>query len=49
MMSYECWAYKNGEPWKMVHVSANTKAEAESLAWAKFRAIGIEPDSVRCK
>lgn len=49
MLSYECWAYKNGAPWKMIYVSANNKSEAEQLAWAKFRTMGIEPDSVRCK
>jgi hypothetical protein len=48
-MSYECWAYKNGKPWKMVRVNASNKSEAEALAWAKFRSMGIEPDSVNCK
>lgn len=48
-MSYECWAYKNGKPHKMVHVTASNKSEAEQLAWAKFRSIGIEPESVNCK
>ncbi len=48
-MSYECWAYKNGKPYKMVHVSANNKSEAEALAWEKFRSLGIEPESVNCK
>jgi hypothetical protein len=48
-MSYECWAYKNGSPDKMVHVTASNSAEAENLAWAKFRNMGIEPESVRCK
>lgn len=48
-MSYECWAYKNDKPWKMVHVLANNSEEAENLAWAKFRELGIEPDFVKCK
>jgi hypothetical protein len=48
-MSYECWAYKNGKPWKMVHVTANSINEAESLAWSKFRAMGIEPETVNIK
>jgi hypothetical protein len=48
-MSYECWAYKDGKPWKMVHVSANSKREAEPIAWEKFRNLGIEPDYVNCK
>ncbi len=33
MMSYECWAYINGKPEKMVKVTASSKDEAESLAW----------------
>ncbi len=48
-MSYECWAYKNGKPYKMIRVSANSKSEAEMLAWEKFRSMGIEPESVNCK
>ncbi|MDP8170103.1 hypothetical protein QJU96_02215 [Pasteurella skyensis] len=48
-MSYECWAYKNGSPYKMVHVVASSKSEAEQLAWAKFRSMGIEPEFVNCK
>lgn len=48
-MSYECWAYKNGKPDKMVHVTAENKSEAEMLAWVKFRELGIQPDSVKCK
>lgn len=48
-MSYECWAYKDGKPFKMVYVTASSKSEAESLAWQKFRNLGIEPESVNCK
>ena len=49
-MSYECWAYKNGSPWKMVHVSANNKSDAISKAWDKFKnIIKITPQSVNCK
>jgi len=47
--TYECWAYKNGKPDKMVKVSANDKDEAAMLAWEKFRTIGINPDSVNVK
>ncbi len=48
-MKYECWAYKNGKPHKMVYVTAENKSEAEALAWEKFRNLGIEPESVNCK
>lgn len=48
-MQYECWAYKDGKPWKMVHVVANSKSEAETMAWDKFRALGISPERVTCK
>ena len=48
-MKYECWAYKNGKPDKMVYVVADNKGEAETLAWEKFRKLGIEPESVNCK
>ena len=48
-MSYECWAYKNGKPDKMVHVVANNKSEAKALAWEKFRDLGIKPERVTCK
>ena len=48
-MSYECWAYKNGKPWKMIYVNANNRSEAEALAWQKFRSLGIEPERVTCK
>ena len=48
-MSYECLAYKEGKPFKMVHVLASNRSEAEALAWEKFRSIGIEPESVNCK
>lgn len=48
-MSYECWAYKNGSPWKMVNVTANSKSEAVDLAWDKFKGLDINPQSVDCK
>lgn len=49
-ISYECWAYKNGSPWKMVHVDANSKSDAQSKAADKFKnIIGITPESVKCK
>lgn len=47
-MSYECWAYKDRKPSKMVHVTADSKSEAETLAWEKFRSLGIEPESINC-
>lgn len=47
-MSYECWAYKNGKPYKVVYVVANNKAEAEVFAWEKFRSMGIEPEYINC-
>jgi len=48
-MKYECWAYKNGKPDKMVYVSAENRDDAEVLAWEKFRNLGITPDYVKCK
>jgi len=48
-MTYECWAYKNGKPYKMVKVSASNRDEAEIFAWGKFINLGIEPESVKCK
>jgi len=48
-MTYECWAYKNGKPDKMVKVSASSRDEAIALAWQKFRSLGIEPESVTVK
>lgn len=48
-MKYECWAYKNCKPYKMVYVTATNKSEAEMLAWNKFRDLGTEPESVNCK
>lgn len=48
-MSYECWAYKNEKPHKMVKVLANNRSEAEVLAWQKFRDLGITPERVNCK
>lgn len=46
MKSYTCWGYKNGKPWKMIYVSANSKDEAQSLAWKKFKDMGLSPDSI---
>lgn len=48
-LTYECWAYKNGKPHKMVKVIADNKSEAENIAWEKFRSLGIEPESVNCR
>lgn len=48
-MSYECWAYKDGKPWKMTHVTASSRSEAEALAWDKFQNMGISPERVTAK
>lgn len=48
-MKYECWAYKNGKPDKMVNVTANSKSEAEQLAVEKFQKLGISYDYINCK
>jgi hypothetical protein len=47
-MSYECWMYKDGSPWKMTYVSANSKSEATSKAYDKFRDLGRSGDYVKC-
>jgi len=47
---YECWAYNNGVPLKMVHISADSNSEAVRRAWEKFRnLIQFGPESVKCK
>lgn len=48
-MSYECWAYKGGSPYKMVHVLADNNAEAVSKAAAKFSNLGASGLPVKCK
>ncbi|EXJ09061.1 MULTISPECIES: hypothetical protein [Nitrincola] len=49
-LKYECWTYVNGKPDKMTHVVAANKGQAETLAVAKFRDIGVPRfDSVSCK
>jgi len=48
-MKYECWAYVNGKPHKMVNVTANSKAEAEQQAAEKFQSLGISYDYINCK
>jgi hypothetical protein len=47
-MSYECWMYKGGSPWKMLHVVADNKSEAESKALAKFQYHNWNGDYVKC-
>jgi len=47
-MKYECWSYKDGKPFKLVYVTANSKSEAEQIAWQKFRDMGISPEKVNC-
>jgi len=48
-MSYECWAYKDGKPWKMTKVVAESRSDAENQAWQKFRDLGISPERVTVK
>jgi len=48
-MSYECWMYKGGKPWKMLHVVADNKSEAVSKASDKFRHHNWNGDYVKCK
>ena len=31
-MKYECWMYKNGKPWKMTYLVADSKSQAETQA-----------------
>lgn len=49
MMKYECWAYKNGKPFKMINVTANNRNEAEILAIQKFVDLEIAHDYVNVK
>lgn len=48
-MSYECWMYKDGGPWKMLHVSADNNSEAVSKAADKFRYHNWNGDYIKCK
>ena len=48
-MKYECWAYKNGKPDKMVHVTADNNDQAVGLACEKFKKLDILYDYVKCK
>jgi len=48
-MNYECWMYKDGGPWKMTYVSADSKSEAERKAVDKFRDLGRNGDYIKCK
>jgi hypothetical protein len=47
--SYECWTHPNGKPDKMVHVLADNRSQAVTLAIEKFRSLDIKPISVTCK
>jgi len=47
-MKYECWMYKDGSPWKMTYIYADSKSEAESKAIAKFRELGRNGDYIKC-
>ena len=48
-MKYECWMYKDGKPWKMTYLVADSKSQAESKAVAKFRDLGRNGDYIKCK
>ncbi len=48
-MTYECWAYKNSKPYKMIYVSAKDREEAKKLAFEKFISMRIEFDSIEVK
>lgn len=47
--SYECYRYVNGHPtgtW--IKVQADSKSEAEAKAYARFKELGGQVDSVNC-
>lgn len=48
-MKYECWAYVNGKPEKMVFCTTNSKSDAEAEARQKFDSMGVRYDYVKCK
>jgi len=48
-MSYECWAYKDNKPYKMVYVDASSKEEAISKAFEKFQKLEIKFDFIKAK
>jgi hypothetical protein len=48
-MSYECWAYVEGNPSKMVNVTADSTSEARKLAKNKMDKLKIKYSYVKCK
>jgi hypothetical protein len=47
--TYECYRYVGGHPtgtW--ISVKADSKSEAESIAFARFKELGGQVDSVNC-
>lgn len=48
-LKYECWRYVSGSSEGMTNFTANSKAEAEKLAFKKFKKIGKKVDYVKCK
>ncbi|PSF06221.1 hypothetical protein C7H09_10830 [Marinobacter fuscus] len=48
-MSYECWAYVNGSPSKMIHVSADKVSNAKKLAKKRMDKSKIKYDYIECK
>ena len=47
-LKYECWMYKGGHPQWYINVYADSKSEATSKAYDKFRDLGRSGDYVKC-
>jgi len=48
-LEYECWMYKDGKPYKMTYIVADSKSEAERKVAPKFEKIGVKGDYIKCK
>ncbi|MBF0203028.1 MAG: hypothetical protein HQK67_01665 [Desulfamplus sp.] len=48
-MSYECWRYVNGKPEGYISVTADSREEAETKAYARFKELGSQIDYCKCK
>lgn len=48
-LKYTAWAYRDGKPYKMTYVLADSKEQAISEAWAKFIQMGVIFDYVQVK
>lgn len=46
-LKYTAWAYRDGKPYKMTYVLADSKEQAISEAWAKFIQLGVQFDYVQ--